>query len=60
MITVAGALSADAANATPCAWLPAEAATTPRRRAASFSEAILLRAPRTLKVRVGLKVSILR
>src|SRR6184192_4335364 len=31
MITVAGALSADAANATPCAWLPAEAAATPRR-----------------------------
>src|SRR5258708_13588538 len=60
MTTVAGAPSRHAAYETPCAWLPADAATTPRARAASSSDAILLSAPRTLNVRVGLKVSIFR
>ena len=31
-----------ALNATPCAWLPADAVITPRLRSAGVSEAILL------------------
>ena len=46
--TVAEAPSSPAAKATPCAWLPALAATTPRARSASDSRAILVYAPRTL------------
>jgi hypothetical protein len=41
MITVAAQPSRLAANATPWAWLPALAATTPRARSASESLAIL-------------------
>jgi hypothetical protein len=37
-----------AASATPCAWLPAEAAITPRARSAAERWAILLYAPRSL------------
>jgi len=37
--TVAFAPKADAASATPCAWLPALAATTPRARCAAASDA---------------------
>jgi hypothetical protein len=40
MNTVASAPSWRAASATPCAWLPALAATTPRARSASVSRAI--------------------
>jgi len=40
MTTVADAPSSPAANATPCAWLPALAATTPRARSAPESRAI--------------------
>ena len=46
--TVAEAPSRPLANATPCAWLPALAATTPCARSASDSRAILVYAPRTL------------
>ncbi len=42
-----------AASATPCAWLPAEAAITPRSRAAGDSCAILLYAPRSLNENTG-------
>src|SRR3954464_15481245 len=35
-------------NATPCAWLPAEAAMTPRASAAGERRDILLYAPRSL------------
>ena len=42
-----------AARATPCAWLPAEAATTPRSASAGASRAILLYAPRTLNENTG-------
>ena len=41
MTTVAAQPSRPAANATPWAWLPALAATTPRARSASESLAIL-------------------
>ena len=37
-----------AASATPCAWLPADAAITPRARSAADRCAILLYAPRSL------------
>ena len=37
MNTVAEQPSSRAASATPCAWLPALAATTPRARSASVS-----------------------
>ncbi len=40
MKTVAVAPSSWAASATPCAWFPALAATTPRARSASLSRAI--------------------
>jgi len=48
MNTVAWQPSAAAARATPWAWLPAEAATTPRARSSSDSLAIRVYAPRTL------------
>jgi hypothetical protein len=41
MTTVAVVPSRLAASATPCAWLPALAATTPRTRSASDIRAIL-------------------
>ncbi len=37
MKIVAGMPSAWAARATPCAWFPAEAATTPRERSSALS-----------------------
>ena len=40
MNTVAETPSSCAASATPCAWLPALAATTPRARCAASSRAI--------------------
>ncbi len=42
-----------AASATPCAWLPADAAMTPRARAAGERCAILLYAPRSLNENTG-------
>ena len=40
--------SRPAASATPCAWLPALAATTPRARSSADSREIRTYAPRTL------------
>ena len=40
MKTVEVVPSSDAARATPCAWLPADAATTPRARSSSVSRAM--------------------
>src|SRR3954452_21833552 len=48
MNTVALAPSRRAARATPCAWLPALAATTPRARSASVSREMRVYAPRIL------------
>ena len=42
-----------AASATPWAWLPADAATTPRAASASSSRTIRLYAPRTLNENTG-------
>ena len=53
-ITIVAAQSSFcAASATPCAWLPAEAAMTPRARSAGDRCAILLYAPRSLKENTG-------
>src|SRR3954454_11690185 len=49
-----------AARATPCAWLPAEAATTPRARSSSVRCDIRVYAPRTLKEPVRWRFSHLR
>src|SRR5215204_2443828 len=49
-----------AASATPCAWLPAEAATTPRARSSSESRAIRTAEPRTLNEPVRWRFSHLR
>src|SRR5215472_14030674 len=57
MITVARAPSVAAANATPCAWLPALAATTPRSRSASVSLLIRTYAPRGLNEPVRCRFS---
>jgi hypothetical protein len=46
-----------AANATPCAWLPAEAAMTPRALSASLKPEILLYAPRNLNEKTGCRSS---
>ena len=48
MNTVARTPSVCAASATPCAWLPALAATTPRARCPASSRAIRVYAPRIL------------
>ena len=48
MKIVAFAPSSRAASATPCAWLPALAATTPRARSSSVSREIRVYAPRIL------------
>src|SRR6516164_8523163 len=48
MTTVAVVPSSAAAKATPCAWLPALAATTPRARSAAVSLLIRTYAPRAL------------
>ena len=48
MNTVAGIPTIRAASATPWAWLPALAATTPRARSASPSRAMRVYAPRIL------------
>src|SRR5262249_48365676 len=53
----AGTPREPAANATPCAWFPAEAAMTPRRRIASSSCAMRLYAPRTLNENTGVRSS---
>src|SRR5919108_2851135 len=49
-----------AAYATPCAWFPAEAATTPWERSRGPREWILLSAPRTLNDPVRWKFSSFR
>ena len=46
-----------AANATPCAWLPADAAITPFSRSSGVKEATLLYAPLSLKEPVRCKFS---
>ena len=46
--TVQRAPSARQADATPCAWFPAETAMTPRVRAASSRRLTAFTAPRTL------------
>ena len=48
MKMVARMPSSRAAYATPCAWFPAEAATTPRARSDSLSAASRWYAPRSL------------
>src|SRR3989337_881417 len=48
MTITAGAPSSFAASATPCAWLPDENATTPRRRCSSLNWLMVLYAPRNL------------
>jgi hypothetical protein len=53
MTTSALQPSSRAASATPCAWLPAEAQMTPRASAAGGRCAILLYAPRSLKLNTG-------
>ena len=60
MYTVAVQPSIAAASATPCAWLPALAATTPLARSASVSRAILVYAPRILNEPVRCRFSHLR
>ncbi len=57
MNTVAAMPSIDAASATPCAWLPALAATTPRARCASSSRASRVYAPRILNEPVRCRFS---
>jgi hypothetical protein len=52
--------SSRAASATPCAWLPAEAATTPWARSSSVSESSFVYAPRTLYAPVRCRFSHLR
>ncbi|CAM5733841.1 hypothetical protein STENM223S_02950 [Streptomyces tendae] len=49
MNTVDRTPSSDDASATPCAWLPALAATTPAARSSGSSPAIRTYAPRSLK-----------
>ena len=49
--------SAFAARATPCAWFPAEAASTPTRLCSSVSCSMQLNAPRTLNAPVYCKFS---
>ena len=46
--------------ATPCAWLPALAATTPRLRSSGVSSANLFAAPRSLKEPVRCRFSSLK
>src|SRR5262245_12755432 len=46
-----------AESATPCAWLPALAAITPRFRSSPVKRAIRLYAPRILKLKVGWRSS---
>src|SRR3954463_3757676 len=57
MNTVARAPSSRAASATPWAWLPALAATTPRARSASLRRAIRVYAPRILNEPVRCRFS---
>src|SRR6478736_9676463 len=51
--------SAVAASATPCAWLPALAATTPRARSSSLSVDMRFVAPRSLNAPVRCRFSAL-
>ena len=60
MKIVAGMPSCCAASATPCAWLPAEAATTPRARSARVSRESRWDAPRILNEPVRCRFSSLR
>jgi hypothetical protein len=48
MTMVAGMPSMLARQATPCAWLPADAAITPRARSSGVRLASFTAAPRTL------------
>ncbi len=60
MNTVALVSSSWAASATPWAWLPALAATTPAARSSAVSRAILVYAPRILNDPVRCRFSHLR
>src|SRR5690349_10537024 len=60
MQITAGTPSGFAASATPCAWLPDEKASTPRRLASTGSWLIVLYAPRNLKAPPRWKLSHLR
>src|SRR3954451_8592376 len=60
MRIVAGAPCSAAARASACAWLPEDAATTPRSRSALGSEATALYAPRNLKAPTRCRFSGLR
>ena len=60
MKTVAAMPCCCAASATPCAWFPADAATTPRARSSSESRAIRTEAPRILNEPVRWRFSHLR
>lgn len=57
MNTVEAMPSVVADQATPCAWLPADAATTPPARSASFSRAMRAYAPRGLNEPVRCRFS---
>lgn len=58
LYTVVAALSARAASATACQWLPAEAAINPRLSSSADSVMSLLNAPRTIVERKHHSVSI--
>ncbi|GGR33255.1 hypothetical protein GCM10015536_43430 [Streptomyces griseomycini] len=60
MNTVERTPSSDDASATPCAWLPALAATTPAARSSGSSPAIRTYAPRSLNDPVRCRFSHLR
>src|SRR4051812_27248442 len=60
MMMVAEAPSSEAARATPCAWLPALAATTPCARSAADMRAIRTYAPRILNEPARCRFSHLR
>ena len=60
MNTVERTPSSEEASATPCAWLPALAATTPAARSSGSSPAIRTYAPRSLKEPVRWRFSHLK
>ncbi len=60
MNTVECTPSSDEASATPCAWFPALAATTPAARSSGSSPAMRTYAPRSLKEPVRWRFSHLR
>ncbi len=60
MKTVERTPSREEASATPCAWFPALAATTPAARSSGISPAIRTYAPRSLKEPVRWRFSHLK